>query len=83
MIRRVWETTRRTREKIGTKLVVELRKIWPEMEIKVEGKDSWGSKYAPTNMPRAEKVTEKDKRRGIGATREQDSEEEWKKKGRR
>lgn len=31
--------------KTGTKWVVEFKKDWAEMGIKVEGKENWGNKY--------------------------------------
>lgn len=43
MAKKVWETTRRMREKTETKWVIELRKEWTEMWIKVE-EENWGKK---------------------------------------
>lgn len=39
------------RGKTGTKWVVEIRKDWTELRIWVEGKENWGNKYTPTNVP--------------------------------
>lgn len=38
--RRVWETAGKMREKTRTKWVLELKKDWTEMEIKMEVKDN-------------------------------------------
>lgn len=51
LTRRIWETTGRTRGKTGTKWVVELRKDWTEMGIKVEGTENWRNKYGLTDIP--------------------------------
>lgn len=43
MIRIIWETTGRARDKTGAKWVIELRKDWTQMRIKIEGKEINGA----------------------------------------
>lgn len=40
LTRRVWEAIRKTREKMGTKCVIEIKKYWTKIGIQVEGKDT-------------------------------------------
>lgn len=42
VIRRVLEATEGTKGYTGTKRVIELRKDWTEMRIRVEVKKNWG-----------------------------------------
>lgn len=64
--RRVWETMGKAKGKLETKwAVVEHRKDWTVMKIRVERNKHLGNKYTPTNIP------ELNNRKGTGNKIEQ------------